>query len=130
MVAVGTVHAVGVVASLAVAVVLLVAGVTKLAGPWRRDSEALGVPWAVAAPVPFVEIVLGALLAAGVGRPLVAWCAAALMVAFGGLVALHLAHGRRPPCACFGAWSSKPLGPGHLLRNCVLAALAVVATLA
>lgn len=130
MVAVEPTHVVGTVASIALAVVLVTAGVTKLAGAWREDSRALGVPWPVAAPVPYVEIVLGALLATGLGRPLAAWGAAALMVLFTGLVALHLAHGRRPPCACFGAWSRKPLGAGHLVRNVVFAVLAVLAVLA
>lgn len=130
MVAVATTHVVGVVASLSVALALLVAGVSKLSSPWRRDAEAMGVPWAVAAPVPVVEIVLGGLLAAGLGRPVVAWSAAALLTAFTALVATNLARGHRPPCACFGAWSRTPLGPRHLVRNGLLVAAAVLATLA
>jgi hypothetical protein len=39
----------------------------------------------------------------------------------------HLVAGRRPECACFGAWSAKPIGVGHVVRNGVLLALAVLA---
>lgn len=130
MVAIDVARAAGVAASIALAAVMLVAGVSKLAGDWRADASALGVPWWLAAPVPVAELVLGALLAAQVARPIVAWCALALLVVFSGFVALQLSHGRRPPCACFGGWSTKPLGVGHLVRNGVFAALALVAALA
>ena len=50
----------------------------------------------------------------------------ATLLIFTGLIARRLAQGRHPPCACFGAWSAKPLGPGHLVRNGVLIVLAVV----
>ena len=40
---------------------------------------------------------------------------------------LRLAQGRRPPCACFGAWSATPIGWGHVARNAVFAAFAAVA---
>jgi len=130
MLALDVAHAVGVVSSLALAAVMLLAGVSKLAGNWRADATALGAPWWLAAPVPFVELLLGALLAAQLGRPIVAWCALALLVVFSGFIALQLSHGRRPPCACFGAWSTKPIGTGHLVRNALFAALALLATLA
>ena len=121
----------GVAAAIVVAVVLLVAGVSKLAKPdeWRAQSAGLGVPWWSARPVPFVEIGLGALLLVQVQRPVVAWCAAALFVAFTCLLGLRLAQGRRPPCACFGSLSSKPIGPAHLARNAVFIVLAVLAAM-
>ena len=50
-----------------------------------------------------------------------------LLVAFTGLIALRLARGEHPPCACFGAWSAKPIGPSHLLRNGALIVLSIVA---
>ena len=121
----------GAAASVMVAVVLLVAGVSKVARPteWRSQSQGLGVPWVLARVVPFVEIVLGALLLVQVQRPLVAWCAAVLFAAFTGLLGLRLAQGRRPPCACFGSLSAKPIGPGHMLRNALFILLALLAAL-
>ena len=121
----------GVASAIVVAVVLLVAGVSKLAKPdeWRAQSAGLGVPWWLVRPVPFVEIGLGALLLVQVQRPLVAWCAAVLFAAFTGLLGLRLAQGRRPPCACFGSLSAKPIGPGHLLRNALFILLALLAAL-
>jgi hypothetical protein len=46
------------------------------------------------------------------------------------LILRRLAEGQRPPCACFGAWSTKPLGRGHVVRNLGFIGLAVVALLA
>ena len=42
----------------------------------------------------------------------------------------RLAEGRRPPCACFGALSRRPVGPGSVVRNVVLIALALLAAFA
>ena len=121
----------GVAAGLAVGVALLVAGMTKLARPsWVRDAGALGVPVWVARPVPVVELAVGAGLVTGLARRPLAWVAVALLVAFTAIVARSLAAGRRPVCACFGAWSSRPIGPTTLVRNAVLLVLAVVAGLA
>ena len=77
--------------------------------------------------MPWVEIVVGALLIAQAGAA-VARLAALVM-----LVGVHRADRRlprpRPASAvrCFGAWSAKPIGPAHLARNAVLIALAVLA---
>jgi hypothetical protein len=60
----------------------------------------------------------------------VAWIAAALIGGFTVLIGVRLAQGRRPPCACFGRMSTRPIGPGTLVRNIVLLALAVVAATA
>jgi uncharacterized membrane protein YphA (DoxX/SURF4 family) len=122
-------HACGVVAALATAVVFLVSGVAKVAAPgeWRSQSAGMGVPWPVARMVPFVELILGALLLVRWPWPAVAWCAVALLVAFTVLIIVRLGQGQHPPCACFGAWSSKPIGPGHVARNAVFIAVAVVA---
>jgi hypothetical protein len=43
------------------------------------------------------------------------------------VIARQLMEGRHPACACFGAWSTRPLGEAHLLRNVGFIALAVVA---
>jgi hypothetical protein len=80
--------------------------------------------------VPWLEIGLGALLITGVWRPAVALVAAGLLGAFTVLLVLRLAQGQRPPCACFGAWSTRPIGYGSVARNVVLIALALLAATA
>ena len=70
---------------------------------------------------------VGALLIADIGGPLPALAAAVLLVAFSVTIARQLVDGRHPPCACFGAWSQRPLGEGHLVRNAALLVLALLA---
>ena len=53
-----------------------------------------------------------------------------MLLAFTTLLAMRLAHGERPPCACFGSWSAKPLSWRHVARNAALIAVAVVAAVA
>ena len=120
---------VAVVAGVVLGAVLLLSGAAKLAaGPrWAAQAATLGAP-AVAVPVlPWVEVGLGALLITGVWRPVVALAAAALLGAFTMLLVVRLVQGRRPPCACFGAWSTRPIGVGAVARNVVLIALALLA---
>ena len=116
----------------AVGAVLLIAGASKLAHPrWADAAPQLGVPSALARPVPWVELATGAALVTGLGYPVVPGGAALLCAAFTVLVARVLAAGRRPRCACFGAWSStRAIGPATVIRNLVLTAAAVVATFA
>lgn len=117
---------VAVVASIVVGLAFLVAGGSKLAaGPsWPAQAAALGAPSFVIPAVPWVELVIGAALVLQLGRPLAAIGAIVLLVVFSGLIALRLSQGRRPPCACFGAWSARPIGASHLLRNAALLVLA------
>jgi uncharacterized membrane protein YphA (DoxX/SURF4 family) len=118
-----------VVAAVVLGAVFVVAGGSKLAAAsaWRAQATGLGVAPAVAAVVPWIELAVGALLIVQIGEPWPAVAALVLLVAFSLLIAVHLARGRRPPCACFGALSARPIGPGHLARNAIFAALAVVA---
>jgi hypothetical protein len=120
------------VAGVLLGVVFLVAGGSKVAaGPaWPTQAAGLGAPRAVVPVVPWVEIVLGGLLIAQVARPWPAVVAVAMLVAFTGLILVRLRDGERPPCACFGAWSAKPLGAGHVVRNVAFLALGVVAIVA
>jgi hypothetical protein len=121
---------VGAIAAVIVGVVLLLSGAAKLFAPmWPAQAAELGAPRWVIPVVPWVEVVLGALLAAGVARSVAGWVAAALLGAFTVLIAVRLAQGRRPPCACLGRFADRPIGPGSLLRNAVLIVLAVVAAL-
>ena len=119
----------GIAAAVVVAGVLLLAGVLKLARPgdWRIQAVGLGVPSSLAAIVPFIELGLGAALLAQLHRHGFAWAAVALFVAFTALLGLRLGQGQRPPCACFGALSSRPIGARHIARNVVLIVAAVLA---
>ena len=120
---------IGTIASIVLGVVFLVAGGSKIAaGPdWPVQAVGLGAPRWVIPFVPWVEIVVGAALVVQVARRPAALAALSILLAFTTLLAIRLREGQRPPCACFGAWSAKPLGPGHLARN---AALIVAAGLA
>jgi uncharacterized membrane protein YphA (DoxX/SURF4 family) len=117
-----------VVASVLLGAVFVVAGVLKLSAPgqWRTQSADLGVPGAVAAALPIVELVVGALLIAQVARRAVAIVAALLLLAFTVVLVVRLVQGRRPPCACFGALSARPIGWGNVVRNGVLIVVAAV----
>ena len=118
------------VASVALGVVLLVAGLAKRADPlWRLKAAQFGVPAWSARAVPYVELVLGAVLIVGAGRPFAAWLAAVLLLGFTVMMVFLFAQRRRPPCACFGARSSKPIGAWSIVRNLLLIALAVVAAI-
>lgn len=116
-------------ASVAVGVTFLVAGASKLAaGPvWSASARDLGVPGWVVPIVPWVELVVGALLVVQLAEPWPAVVAAAMLAAFTVLLLVRMRAGERPMCACFGQWSASPVGPRHIARNAVLFALAVVA---
>lgn len=117
------------IASVVLGAAFVVAGGSKLvAGPtWRDQARGLGAPAWLSPIVPWVELTVGALLIAQVGRPYMAIVAIVLLLVFSVAIIVRLARGEHPPCACFGAWSAKPIGPGHLARNAVLLAIAVLA---
>ena len=122
---------VSVVAAIVLGVAFLVAGGTKIAAGlgWPAQARELGAPsWAIPT-LPWVEIVVGALLVTQFARRPAAIVAAGLLVAFTVLILVRLRQGRRPPCACFGAWSTRPIGWRDVVRNVVLLALAVLAAL-
>ncbi len=121
----------GVLAAIVVAAVFLLAAVTKLARPasWRAQAADLRVPAPMAAVVPYVEAVIGALLLVQFQRQFVAWCAVVVLVSFTGLLAVRLAQGERPPCACFGSWSAQPIGARSIVRNVAFISVAAAAAL-
>jgi uncharacterized membrane protein YphA (DoxX/SURF4 family) len=125
------VDAVARVTGLVLGAVFVVAAVSKLVAgtAWVAQARELGAPTPVATALPGVELIVGSLLVAGVASPLPAIAALVLLVAFSVAIARQLVDGRHPPCACFGAWSQRPLGEGHLLRNAALIVLALVALL-
>ncbi len=112
------------------AVVLVVAAIAKLRA---RDATAaemdalLGsrVGTRVARVLPFVEIAVAIALLVWWG-PVPGIVAALLIVAF--TVVLVRAEVRHLPCACFGGGARGVPGPGAVVRNAVLLALAVLAT--
>lgn len=115
-------------AGVIVGLALLVAGVLKLADrSWPGQAQALGAPRPVALGLPWVEVVVGAMVTVGLGWPWTAWAAVGLLVAFTALLVVRLAQGRRPVCACFGRFSARPIGPGSVARNVVLIGLAALA---
>ena len=120
-----------IVAAVVVGIVFLVAGGSKIAaGPeWSVQARGLGAPAIVIPAVPWVEILIGAVLVVQVARRPAAAAAVAVLVVFTVLIVGQLARGHRPPCACFGAWSAKPLGLGHVVRNTALICLGVLALL-
>ena len=121
----------GAVAGVVVGLALLLAGALKLASPlWPAQAAELGVPAAAARVVPWTEIAIGSLVAARFVPTVMGVAAACLLAAFTLLLVVRLAQGRRPPCACFGTRSARPLGPGSVVRNLVLIALALVAAFA
>lgn len=115
-------------ARIAVGVVLLVAGVAKLCQPsWPATAKAFGAPARLVPVLPWVEIVLGALLVSGIGLPWTAVAAAALLVGFTLLVAARVLRGDAVPCGCFGETSPQPVGRDTIVRNVLLVVLAVMA---
>jgi uncharacterized membrane protein YphA (DoxX/SURF4 family) len=123
---------VAVVASVLLGVAFLAAGGSKIAAgeSWPEQARGLGAPKIAVPLMPWIEIVLGAVLVVQVARVPAALLALLLLLAFTALIGRRLSRGEHPPCACFGAWSSKPIGAGHLARNGALIALAVVAIVA
>ena len=117
------------VASIALGLVMCAAGATKvrMGRAWVEQGRAMGAP-AVALPiVPWVEIVIGALLIAQIATAAVSIVALLVLQAFTLLIVFNLGRGRRPVCACFGSWSAKPLGWSHVVRNVVFMLVAVLA---
>lgn len=121
-----------VVASLLLGIAFVVAGGSKIAAgrAWPEQARGLGAPSIVVPLLPWFEIVLGAVLIVQLAPVPAAVAALGLLIAFTALIGRRLSQGQHPPCACFGAWSTKPLGPGHLVRNGALIVLAIIVIVA
>ena len=124
--------AVGSVASVLLGLVFLVSGGAKIAaGPaWPEQADGLGAPPLVVPVLPWVEIVLGAILVMQLASVVAPGAALVLLAAFTALIIRRLSQGRHPPCACFGSWSARPLGAGHVARNIGFMVLGVLALFA
>jgi Methylamine utilisation protein MauE len=107
----------------------VLAGAAKLAlgRSWPEQARGFGAPAWAAVAVPWVELAIGAASIAQLAKPFAAFAAIGILLLFTALIVSHLLAGRAPECACFGAWSAKPIGPGHLVRNTILLTLAVLA---
>lgn len=117
------------ISSAIVGAVFVFAGASKLAigREWLAQARDLGAPRIAAQIVPWVEIVLGLGLIGRVVSGVVNIAAVILLVLFSAIIIGQLLRGRRPPCACFGRRSSRPIGWSNVTRNLVLIALIVVA---
>jgi hypothetical protein len=123
---------VSLIASVLLGVAFVVAGASKLAAreAWPVQAIELGAPFFLVRLlplVPWLELAVGATLIAQLAEPAPALVAIGLLLVFSALIAKRLSEGKRPACACFGAWSAKPIGPGHLARNAALLVLGVLA---
>ena len=117
------------IAAIAVGVLFLASTVAKLAAParWRAQAVQLTDSRLVGPLLPWVEVAMGALLVSGWERHRMAILAGSMLVMFNALLAVRLREGRRPPCACFGSFSSTPISWWHVLRNSLFVLVAVVA---
>jgi peroxiredoxin/uncharacterized membrane protein YphA (DoxX/SURF4 family) len=109
----------------------LVAGIGKLAdreGSWRAVEE-FGVPAPLAPPLGILLPLAELLVAIALLPPMTAWWGAAgallflLLFCIG--IGVNLWRGETPDCHCFGQLYSEPVGRGTLIRNGMLALVAV-----
>ena len=120
-------------ARLLLAIVFLVAGAAKLrdrAGT-RQAVVEFGAPERLAGPValflPLAELIVGGLLLVPATAAAGAVGALALLAIFAIAITASLARGQAPDCRCFGQLHSAPTTWKTLVRNGVLAGIAVFA---
>jgi uncharacterized membrane protein YphA (DoxX/SURF4 family)/thiol-disulfide isomerase/thioredoxin len=116
--------------------VFALAGVTKLmnlAGS-REAVEGFGVPprlaRSIGSALPFAEIAVAVALLPTASARWAAIGAALLLAGFSAGVARALSQGLAPDCNCFGQVASEPVSARTLVRNGVLAALALLIAIA
>ena len=115
---------------IALAGVFSVAALTKVLDLTRtREAfEQLGVPRAAvpvaAILVPLAELAVAVALIPSATASVAAVGALVLLAAFTALVAVAVVRGSEAECHCFGNVTSRPVGPGTLVRNAVLLAMA------
>lgn len=126
----------GLAARFVLAAVFLVAGAGKLTDPDAvraavANYRLLPAAWVrpVARTLPWAEVALGALLAAGVLVSVSALVAAAFLLGFAAAVEINLRRGRSIGCGC-GLRRQQRISRRLILRNLVLATGAAVAAIA
>ena len=124
---------VAVLARLALALVFVVSAVTKLRdrSGFRTAVDAFGVPAAaapaVAAALPYLELVCALLLVlAAPAATLGAAGAALLLLAFTVAIVINLRQGKHPDCHCFGQLGSSRIGWPTVARNVALLVITAV----
>lgn len=95
----------------------------------REAMRGFGVPAGIAPTAGIALPVLELLLGLGLLPVATAWWAALgtflLMLVFIGGIAWNLSQGRTPDCHCFGQLHSAPAGPRTIVRNAILALVAL-----
>lgn len=128
----GEVGEFGYVGAVLLAVVFARAGAAKLARRSQTVSSfvALRLPAAhrLAATVPVAELALAATLVAF--PPVGGVAALVLLVAFTAVLVRAIKSGTTAPCNCFGSTGAEAMSVVDIVRNGMLAVLAVAATLA
>jgi peroxiredoxin/uncharacterized membrane protein YphA (DoxX/SURF4 family) len=118
-------------ARLILAAVFLVSGIAKLfdLSGSQAAMRSFGVPDSMAKSggvlLPLVEIALAVLLVPVTTAKWGALLAFLLLVVFIAGVGYNLARGRKFECQCFGQLTRSEIGPSTLIRNLVLAVLAL-----
>ena len=112
-----------------VGVIFVFAGVRKLNAPdlWPAQAKRLGAPGFAIPTVPYVELVLGALLIAGLASTVTLLASIGALSSFTVLLLSRLLAGDRPPCACLSFRATKPIGWNNIVRNFLMLALLVAA---
>lgn len=118
--------------AVALAAVFAVSGIAKLLDPGgtREAVNGFGVPprlaRLVAAGLAPAELVVALLLLVPASSPAGLVLALVLLAGFTGAVVVALRAGRRPECHCFGRIGGADISARTVVRNGVLAALAVL----
>ena len=112
-----------------VGVIFVFAGVRKLNARdlWPTQAKRLGAPGVAMPTVPYVELVLGSLLIAGLASTVTLLASIGALSSFTVLLLSRLLAGDRPPCACLSFRATKPIGWNNIVRNFLMLALLVAA---
>jgi peroxiredoxin/uncharacterized membrane protein YphA (DoxX/SURF4 family) len=125
-------NALALTARIVLAALFAVAGLTKLAdrAGTRKSLAEFGLPAILVSPVTILLPLAELACAVALVPVSTAWWGAAgslaLLSLFTIAMAVSLARGQKPDCHCFGQLRSEPIGPATIVRNVLLAALAVL----
>lgn len=110
-----------------VGVIFIFAGIQKFVArdQWPIQASRLGAPAFAIPTIPYIEVVLGSLLIAGVIAAPVIIASLIALTSFTILLTMRLIAGDRPPCACLSFRSSRPIGWSNIVRNLLMLALMV-----